>query len=101
MVGTAIIVYEYGLVAAHGTVGAETAQIGEFSGRGVTDGYSGACLAVVGTFHVCPHHEFLGFWVINHLRTFQYLAGVQVVALVVLHCGKHDAFELPVQQVFG
>ena len=41
MVGTAIIVYEYGLVAAHGTVGTETAQIGEFSGRGVTDGYSG------------------------------------------------------------
>ena len=101
MISAAVVIHEYGLVAAHGIVRTEAAQIGEFSGRGVTDGYSGAGFAVVGTFHVCPHHEFLGFWVINHLRTFQYLAGVQVVALVVLYCGKHNAFELPVQQVFG
>ena len=47
-----------------------------------------------------PHDEFLCLFVVNHFGTFQHLAGVQVVFLVIFHGRKYNTLELPVQQVF-
>ena len=91
---------EYCLVAAHRTVGTEAAYIGECPGRRIADRYAGTCLTVVGAFHMRPHDEFLCLFVVNHFGTFQHLAGVQVVFLVIFHGRKYNTLELPVQQVF-
>ena len=37
-----------------------------------------------------PHDEFLCLFVLNHLGTFQHLAGVQVVFLVIFHGRKYN-----------
>ena len=50
---------------------------------------------------MCPHHELPGFLIINHLWTFQYFGGMEVMLRIILYGRKHNALEFPIQQIRG